>query len=181
MTDNIEDPRHRGFASFQVGSGNVTPARRGIAAPPPKKPEAITTPATERNGDDLGDRRLTARPVRQLGFPNQEDPEQRILGTPRHRMRYIQFQVSSSLSDLLSKRAAEEDVVLGEVVMEAVRSFNVPKPEVVLRRRRRSAMVPVRRQVLVRVTEAEEVQTLAEQFRLTPSALIRSALEEYLS
>ena len=39
-------------------------------------------------------------------------------------MRYVQFQVAPHLSDLLSARAEQEDVVLGQVVIDAVRKFD---------------------------------------------------------
>jgi hypothetical protein len=96
-------------------------------------------------------------------------------------MRYVQFQVSPALSELLTQRANEEDLVLAEIVMDALGAFtDRPASPTQRRRRRRSASAPVRRFALVSASEAEEVQKMAERFELTPSALIRAALENYL-
>lgn len=99
----------------------------------------------------------------------------------RHNMRYVQFQVSPVISDLLTARAEQEDVVLGEVVLDALRSFEARPPVHSVRRRQRRPSTAARRSVLVRPDEADEIQTLATQLGYTPSALIRASLEAYLT
>ena len=47
-------------------------------------------------------------------------------------------------------------------------------------RRRRKGSTALRRSVLVRPAEAEEIKMSADQLGYTPSALIRAALEQYL-
>jgi hypothetical protein len=95
-------------------------------------------------------------------------------------MRYVQFQVSPVVSDLLTRRAEGEDVVLGEVVMDALRHLEMhPLPVVSSRRRRRSSSA-ARRSILVRPQEADEISAMADRLGYTPSALIRTALEHYL-
>lgn len=96
-------------------------------------------------------------------------------------MRYVQFQVSPMISDLLTARAEQEDVVLGEIVLAAVRSFEQHAPVGSTPRRRRRASTTARRSVLIRPEEADEIQALAARVGYTPSALIRAALEEYLT
>lgn len=103
------------------------------------------------------------------------------LGVQRHNMRYVQFQVSPALSDLLTARAEAEDVVLGEVVMDALRAFDAhPKGASTPRRRRRSN-VTVRRSILVRPEEADQIKAIADQYGEKPSGLIRRSLELYLT
>jgi hypothetical protein len=95
-------------------------------------------------------------------------------------MRYVQFQVSPVVSDLLTSRAQQEDVVLGEVVMDALRHLEMhPIPPVPGRRRRRSSTA-ARRSILVRPQEADDISAMAGRLGYTPSALIRTALEHYL-
>jgi hypothetical protein len=79
---------------------------------------------------------------------------------------------------LLDERSRAEDLVLAEVVMDALHAIGDQRPS--LRRRRRTAIAPVRRQIVVRDAEAEEIQALADKHSLTASALIRWALELHL-
>lgn len=95
-------------------------------------------------------------------------------------MRYIQFQVTPAVSDLLSKRADDEDLVLGEVVMDALRAFGAHPAVRPQGRRRRRSSTAVRRSILVRPDEADNVRAMADRLDYTPSALIRTALEHYL-
>ncbi len=95
-------------------------------------------------------------------------------------MRYVQFQIGPIVSELLTKRADDEDVVLGEVVMDALRAYDThPVTATPARRRRRSA-TSVRRSVLIRPEEADDIKAMADRHGQTSSALIRAALEQYL-
>jgi hypothetical protein len=84
------------------------------------------------------------------------------------------------VSDLFSQRAEREDVVLGEIAMDAVRTF-ARQPQTTDGRRRRRSATAVRRSVLLRPEEADEVREAARRAKLPSSALIRTALERYLS
>jgi hypothetical protein len=105
--------------------------------------------------------------------------DERQLGTQRHRMRYVQFQLTAELSERLTSRAEAEDVVLGEVLMDAVRAHGERSADEPRRRRRREP-VAVRRQVLLRPEEADRIAEFAGRSGETPSALIRRCLVEHL-
>lgn len=77
-------------------------------------------------------------------------------------------------------RASTEGVVLGEVVMDAVRAYG-DRPAEEPRRRRRRESVAVRRSVLLRPEEANRIAEVAERCEETPSALIRRCLELHLT
>lgn len=182
-----DDPRQKGFGIALRPDPARNQGRRGIPGPPPAKPSiaqpapeqpqpepaAVATPLIEPGQNEAAGRGSTAGPKTLKGA-------QRLLGTARHNMRYVQFQATPAVSDLLTKRAEEEDLVLGEVVMAALRAMDTPPPtHPVVRRRRRSAAA-VRRSILVRPEEAEEIGALADRLGYSPSALIRIALERYL-
>jgi hypothetical protein len=137
--------------------------------------EQVAGPSSRDYGAD--DRALSDDPDRTRG--------QRIQGkgpgAPKEPSRYIQFQVAAHVSDLLDRRADEDDLVLGEVVMDAIRAFNASGPPAGTARRRRRTRNPVRRSVLVRSGEAREVETVAAQHGLSQSGLVRTALESYLA
>lgn len=92
----------------------------------------------------------------------------------------MQIQLTPKMSEHLTTRAQTEGVVLGEVVMEAVRSYG-PQPVDDPRRKRRQEAVAVRRSVLLRPEEANLIAEVAEQSAETPSALIRRCLERHLA
>ncbi len=189
------DPRQRGFAAFSIKPSKppaASPPRRGIASAPPPKPSSLepgpsTIPpsgaptyqveSTSDTADHLSEQlasTIRSHPVAP------RSTTQATLGTPRNHMRYVQFQVPPALSELLTRRAAEEDLVLGEVVMDALRAFDSYADATVGIRRRRRASTSVRRSALVRPSEADEIKAMADRLALTPSALIRTALDVYL-
>ena len=194
------DPRQRGFAAFSprpqpVDSdepGTAAPPRRGIAGPPPPKP-ASSPPLSVPDDDNTSDpspqeevrpspdpRELAAVAVSARARRTSDTRPAPPLGSPRHNLRYVQFQCSPVVSDLFTERAEREDLVLGEIVMDAVRTFTRQPQPTDGRRRRRSATA-VRRSVLLRPEEADEVREAARKAKLPSSALIRTALERYLS
>jgi len=202
MAEADIDPRHKGFSEFSLRPSTVSaddpqdlPSRRGIAGPPPPKPtveapelpavpadETVepppSAPAVDVEWETVEPDAAAPPQVRRTDKP----AEPRQLGVQRHHMRYVQFQASPTISDLLTARAEEEDVVLGEIVMDALRHLKTqPTPERSSRRRRRSAAGSVRRSVLIRPEEADEIRLMADDLGYTPSALIRTALELYLS
>lgn len=192
------DPRQRGFTAFslqpsQAPAPDERPARpelRGIAGPPPSKPKVPPSHPEDNQDKPAGGNSASsqATPKPRPASPQALDVQSRLnnlgtsrtLGSPRHHMRYVQFQVAPSLSDLLSARAEQEDVVLGQVVIDAVRKFDALSDTATSQRRRRRRTSAVRRSVLVRPVEADEIQAIAERHDFPPSALIRMALESYL-
>jgi hypothetical protein len=199
-TETGSDPRHKGFAGFslrpsarpQAETPEVQPPRRGITGPPPPKPtipladlpasRPVRAPALSSAESPIEREPEVQNPASlppKGGLPK-EPSRTRLLGVQRHHMRYVQFQVSPVISDLLTKRAQEEDIVLGEVVMDALRHLQAHPTSASAGRRRRRAGTSARRSILVRPQEAEEIGSMAEQFEYTPSALIRRALEVYL-
>jgi hypothetical protein len=190
------DPRQRGFAAFSPRpqpadsgepAGTAAPPRRGIAGPPPPKP----APAPPRAVPD-DDKTSDSTPQEEGRSPTPSEPaptrarrtsdarQTAPLGSPRHNLRYVQFQCSPVVSDLFTQRAEREDVVLGEIAMDAVRTF-ARQPQTTDGRRRRRSATAVRRSVLLRPEEADEVREAARRAKLPSSALIRTALERYLS
>ena len=158
--------------------------------PPPPKPTVAPVQLEDNTDEPMAAPAVlaaapapptSARPVAPAKPPRSAprlDGDRR-LGTQRHRMRYVQFQLTPELSERLTARANTEDVVLGEVVMDAVRTYgNRPAEEP--RRRRRREQVAVRRSVLVRPEEANQIAEVAERCEETPSALIRRCLELHL-
>lgn len=196
MPDATVDPRRRGFsAPLRPVQPAQTVARRGITGPPPPKPVTPAAPAPD--DESTGARPAWQHPAESVTSsalvtpsppaspvtqpPSRVEDTRTRLGVQRHNMRYVQFQVSPVLSDLLTARAEAEDVVLGEVVMDALRAFEAQsKPAVTLRRRRRSN-VTVRRSILVRPEEADQIKAMANQYSEKPSGLIRRSLESYLT
>lgn len=201
--DTDTDPRHKGFSGFALRPAPQPPAetseplppRRGIAGAPPPKPTLTTPdlpPAREENvppvptaaiAAPLDLLRETTGPATPLSRGERQPKEPtgpRPLGVPRHHMRYVQFQVSPVISDLLTTRAQAEDLVLGEVVMDALRHLEAHPAPGSSGRRRRRAGTSARRSILVRPQEADEIRSMAERLGYTPSGLIRNALEHYL-
>jgi hypothetical protein len=84
------------------------------------------------------------------------------------------------MSERLTMRAQTEGVVLGEVVMDAVRTYG-SQPVEDQRRRRRQEPVAVRRSVLLRPEEASQISEVAAENAETPSAMIRRCLERHLA
>jgi hypothetical protein len=196
MADTPTDPRHRGFAAaVRPPAPESTQPRRGIAGPPPSTPVITnipplddeptpasptrTEPASARPGrlaDTLGSQHLLS-----VRTHPEHDRGRGGLGVQRHNMRYVQFQVTPAISDLLTDRAETEDVVLGEVVMDALRAFDTKPTTATTFRRRRRGKTTVRRSILVRPEEADQIKTMADKHALTPSGLIRRSLEQYLA
>ena len=192
MPEPDGDPRRRGFASpVRSDEGQ----RRGIALPPPPKP--TVAPVADEPAEPAGDPDAAAspepaaavparlkpkRPVQQAQRPRPAPPQTELprLGTQRHRLRYVQVQLTPEMSERLTTRAQTEGLVLGEVVMEAVRSYGA-QPVEDPRRRRRQEAVAVRRSILLRPEEANLIAEVAEQCAETPSALIRRCLDRHLT
>lgn len=194
MPEPTDDPRRRGFSS-PVRAGEES--RRGIALPPPPKPTVTLVEDDPAEAVDSTDDTATApqepaaagparpnpkRPARQAEGSRSApvQPGTSRLGTQRHRLRYVQIQLTSEMSERLTTRAQTEGVVLGEVVMDAVRAYG-PQPVDDPRRKRRQESVAVRRSVLLRPEEANLIAEVAEQCGETPSALIRRCLERHLA
>lgn len=197
MPDNPADPRRRAFGAVTASPPQTAPeppVRRGIATPPPPKPlmrdktvaePVMPAPDTDRERQGVPVVSNTpASPSLPVLSPAQAVPggAPKAFGVQRHRMRYVQFQVSPFTSEQLTARADAEDVVLGEVVMDALRAFDASPVVAPLarRRQRRRPGTSVRRSILVRPEEADQVKTMADQYADTPSAFIRRCLELYL-
>lgn len=130
-TGTDEDPRRRALGHFKPRppEPSASPAGlRSMTGPPPAKPPAIdlaeqTHERQHRRPRSVGGapasvtRRTPRREVDSTG----DSP----FGSARRNLREIQFFVSPQLSGALSDRAEHEDVVLGEVVMAAVRRLPV--------------------------------------------------------
>lgn len=192
------DPRQRGFTAFSLqppqapaaDERQARPELRGISGPPPTKPPVSRRqPGQDTQGEPSGGSSASSQPIPRPrpASPHAQDRSRSDdigpggrLGSPRHHMRYVQFQVAPHLSDLLSARAEQEDVVLGQVVIDAVRKFDALSDTAKSQRRRRHRASAVRRSVLVRPVEADEIKAIAGRHGFTSSALIRMALESYL-
>jgi hypothetical protein len=192
MPDAPVDPRRRGFAApVRPVKPDPPPTRRGIAGPPPSKP--VTAPVLDAEDEPTAPESpkpsatgpvtvLPAPAALRAGQPSPGAEQAKpVLGVQRHNMRYVQFQLSPVLSDLLTARAEAEDVVLGEVVMDALRAFDAQPKAAPTRRRRRRSNVGVRRSILVRPDEANQIKEMADQYGEKPSGMIRRCLEAYLS
>jgi hypothetical protein len=179
---------------------------RGIASPPPPKPTRVVRPMPVSEATTSGSPLEAPDPVAADPLPSmpssrrfEEDPpaadpapivsspRRRVtrgegtFGTPRYNRRYVQFNCSRVVSDLLDEKAQEEDLVLGEVVLDAIRALeDKPATAVPVRRRRRTTSTSVRRSMLVLPDEADWIKQVADRRKTTPSALARLALEEYL-
>src|SRR6202011_3522793 len=105
----------------------------------------------------------------------------RDFGTRRGNLVYIQTALSPTLADALHQRAQAEDVVLGEILMAAVRTLidgeDGPPPA----KRRRRGATPVRKDIGLLPNEAADIYQAATDAGYLPSAFMRLALENYLN
>lgn len=172
----IEDPRIRGFdVSIRPAT---TEEQRGIRQGPPPKPTSIS--AREIAVVNQSSRRRATAP--DPSSRRRDEPGDPSVGVKPNNRRYVQVLLSPIWSERLDQAAESEDVVFAEVLMDAVHWFEQqPRDEAVERRRRRRTERGIRRAILVRQNEAEEIGVLATRIGISGSALMRMALEGYLS
>jgi len=177
-TSDEPDPRTLGFA---VALQPTATQPRGVRSAPPPRPEITPPPPPppERSGDTPGESTRRTRPT---SAKRQQAGEATTYGTRRHGRVYVQVLLGPATSSRLDRKAETEDVVLGEILMDAVHSF-VDQPHGLEQRRRRRRHIEhgTRRAILILPDEAGEIAQLARQLGLNGSALMRAALEAYLS